>query len=353
MTKDLLLCFFLLCTFFLCFHGGQPSFSDYCSGRVCNGVAIGYPFWKINDGSDINGSTQNVYCGYPGVTLIDIDLVGKSCPRAQHNVTIDSLPLDYHQDDVNITFYFNCSIDGVYEPPVVSPIPCLGPYMGKLSYVFLEGEELEEFDCSFEACALCHGTSACVLFWFSQISRAALPSDSLLILDPRYCTGLGLVETPTSPTTPARLATVLPSTTLLEDRRRLHHTKRLLWLPGIWPQLPRLQQHLPCPRATTIVSSTSIMSPRASPSPDVNVAGKPCPRVQHNVTIDSLPLNYNWDDVNITFYFNCSIEGGKEEFDWAGKCEDIVVATIRETEVTESDLINQFARATNTRFVLD
>ncbi|OWM85547.1 hypothetical protein CDL15_Pgr010166 [Punica granatum] len=226
MTKDLLLCFFLLCTFFLCFHGGQPSFSDYCSGRVCNGVAIGYPFWKINDGSDINGSTQNVYCGYPGfglscapsndtfpvlalpsdnyyvkhinyasksVTLIDIDLVGKSCPRAQHNVTIDSLPLDYHQDDVNITFYFNCSIDGVYEPPVVSPIPCLGPYMGKLSYVFLEGEELEEFDCSFEACALCHGTSACVLFWFSQISRAALPSDSLLILDPRYCTGLGLV----------------------------------------------------------------------------------------------------------------------------------------------------------------
>ncbi|XP_031404088.1 LEAF RUST 10 DISEASE-RESISTANCE LOCUS RECEPTOR-LIKE PROTEIN KINASE-like 1.2 isoform X5 [Punica granatum] len=179
MTKDPLLCFFLLCTFFLCFHGGQPSFSDYCSGRVCNGVAISYPFWKIDDGSNTNGSTQNAYCGYPGfglscapsndtfpvlalpsdnyyvkhinyasksVTLIDIDLVGKSCPRAQHNVTIDSLPLDYHQDDVNITFYFNCSIDGVYEPLAVSPIPCLGQYMGKPSYVFLEGEEPEEFD---------------------------------------------------------------------------------------------------------------------------------------------------------------------------------------------------------------
>ncbi|KAK4750805.1 hypothetical protein SAY87_004287 [Trapa incisa] len=174
-----LLSFCSLCLFF--FHGVESSFSSSCSDVVCYGVHIKYPFWIINDdgattnrGNNTTGS--NITCGYQGfglscasnktypiltlptdsyyvkdinyissiLTLIDIDVVGQSCPRARHNLSIDTLPLEYHSDDVNITFYFNCSNDIVSYLPPVSPISCLGEYNNRTSYGVLEGSAAAE-----------------------------------------------------------------------------------------------------------------------------------------------------------------------------------------------------------------
>lgn len=164
MSRDALLCF-LLCAFFLGLHGN----AQRCHTTDCNGVTIRYPFWKKEDGSTTNGSSPNVYCGYPGfglgcpanstypiltlppdsyhvrhidysarsITLVGIDVEGKTCPRVQHNVTIDKLTFHYNKDNENITFYFNCSF-GTSKPPV-SPITCSPEDSGNDSYVVLDG----------------------------------------------------------------------------------------------------------------------------------------------------------------------------------------------------------------------
>ncbi|KAK4768153.1 hypothetical protein SAY87_003294 [Trapa incisa] len=170
-------CLFLL---FVFFYGVESSFPSYCSSDVaCNGVRISYPFWKIDHGSDIS-------CGYQGfglscsssndtypiltlpndsyyvkdinystgsLTLVDIDVVEQSCPRAKHNFSINSLPLDYHSDDVNLTFYFNCSITSTgYDTLPVDPIDCLVNSPGKTSYVVLEGTPAEQYNWAAGAC---------------------------------------------------------------------------------------------------------------------------------------------------------------------------------------------------------
>ncbi|KAK4781807.1 hypothetical protein SAY86_015909 [Trapa natans] len=181
MEKNRLPSYLLLFTLFVFFHGVESSFSSSCSDVVCYGVRIKYPFWIIKDdgattnrGNNTTGS--NITCGYQGfglscasnktypiltlptdsyyvkdinytssiLTLIDIDVVGQSCPRARHNLSIDTLPLEYHSDDVNITFYFNCSNDIVSYLPPVSPISCLGKYNNRTSYGVLEGSAAAE-----------------------------------------------------------------------------------------------------------------------------------------------------------------------------------------------------------------
>ncbi|PRQ16593.1 putative wall-associated receptor kinase [Rosa chinensis] len=139
-----------------------------------NDVYFHYPFWKIED------STAHQHCGYPGfglrcsdsgepmlglpnnvsyyvkdlnfiastITLVDVDVVHQACPRARHNISLGTLPLDYSPLDVNLSFYFNCTLDADH---VVPPITCLGIYGIKKSYVFTEGEEPDGFDWS-ESC---------------------------------------------------------------------------------------------------------------------------------------------------------------------------------------------------------
>ncbi|KAL3748810.1 hypothetical protein ACJRO7_009964 [Eucalyptus globulus] len=153
------------------FHGVHSTFSTICdpvaSSFLCGNVSIEYPFW--------NESDDPVHCGYPGLgiicpfgsphpipllgdgaffvtdinyhnktlTLVDIDVAGQRCPKALHNLTIGSLPLDYNSADVNLTFFFNCSA----PPPVSSPfvaIDCL-QFRDNRSYVSVNmGWEEEE-----------------------------------------------------------------------------------------------------------------------------------------------------------------------------------------------------------------
>ncbi|EOY21079.1 Kinase superfamily protein [Theobroma cacao] len=143
--------FFLifLSLFFMNTHGNNTFLPSTCPSHDCgNGLEIRYPFWH-NDSDTPN----NHYCGYPHFglrcadngqpifslpndnfyvkninyddytfTLVDIDVVDQTCPRARHNLTLGTLPL-YHSDlNLNLSFYFNCSS----HPSNLTPVKCLG-----------------------------------------------------------------------------------------------------------------------------------------------------------------------------------------------------------------------------------
>ncbi|KAK6249684.1 hypothetical protein SCA6_003689 [Theobroma cacao] len=143
--------FFLifLSLFFMNTHGNNTFLPSTCPSHDCgNGLEIRYPFWH-NDSDTPN----NHYCGYPHFglrcadngqpifslpndnfyvkninyddytfTLVDIDVLDQTCPRARHNLTLGTLPL-YHSDlNLNLSFYFNCSS----HPSNLTPVKCLG-----------------------------------------------------------------------------------------------------------------------------------------------------------------------------------------------------------------------------------
>ncbi|KAI3443332.1 uncharacterized protein J3R85_000265 [Psidium guajava] len=175
--------FFFFFSFFASFHGVHSNFSAICDPNspplLCGKVPLRYPFWNLSD----TGSPM--HCGYPGfglhcpygsvhptlslpgdtylvteinydnktLTLVDNDVAHQRCPRARHNLTLDSLPLNYNFVNVNLTFVFNCT-----APPAASipadpvPIDCLRSD-DNWSYVFVNKswEEVaafgEESDC--------------------------------------------------------------------------------------------------------------------------------------------------------------------------------------------------------------
>lgn len=172
--------YFIVAFFFLLRnnHAGASvsnnTYSTICSSSGCgNGVSIRYPFWVANT------TAAEEFCGYPDfglrcsdegrpiitlpsdtyyvtdinyeahtLTLVDIDVVNQSCPRARHNVTLGTLPLKYSDLDLNLSFYFNCSV--AYGFPA-NPIGCFGGEVTmKQSYVFVKGKETEGYDWSEE-----------------------------------------------------------------------------------------------------------------------------------------------------------------------------------------------------------
>ncbi|KAK1258872.1 hypothetical protein QJS04_geneDACA023508 [Acorus gramineus] len=107
----------------------------------CGDISIRYPFW-LNSSTTIT-TTNTSYCGYPGfgltckssnekypilhlpnddyfitaidyealtVTLVDIDVYNRTCPRPRHNFTFDHSLNFFHYtpSDLNLTFLFNC-----------------------------------------------------------------------------------------------------------------------------------------------------------------------------------------------------------------------------------------------------
>ncbi|XP_042375480.1 LEAF RUST 10 DISEASE-RESISTANCE LOCUS RECEPTOR-LIKE PROTEIN KINASE-like 2.5 isoform X2 [Zingiber officinale] len=152
-----------------------PSRSEYtCPNSTpanCGGVNISYPFWKSSDFLQNN----NPYCGYRGfnvtcepdslpilrlgdydytvlgidyktrvISLADAEIFNRGsdhCPRGLHNVTLSSnVSLSYTNNDVNITFFFNCD-DGESQNNSIS---CANP--GK-NYVFGENMEYVPENC--------------------------------------------------------------------------------------------------------------------------------------------------------------------------------------------------------------
>ncbi|KAF8399080.1 hypothetical protein HHK36_014946 [Tetracentron sinense] len=146
--------------------------STICPPYNCtNGVNISYPFWHIDSKTSWSSS---IFCGYPGfglncsdgeiilrlpnddeyyvknidyteytLTLVDIDVTNQTCPRVQHNLTLDDVTLlNYTESDLNLTFFFNCSS---YPSSLSLPLECLG-FGTKRSYVFEVGQVPEGFD---------------------------------------------------------------------------------------------------------------------------------------------------------------------------------------------------------------
>ncbi|KAL4573390.1 hypothetical protein LXL04_020193 [Taraxacum kok-saghyz] len=170
--------------FFIISVAAQSSDSSYpnCLSYRCGNINISYPFWRI--GSE----TTTQLCGYPGfgincsyngersfpsitlgndsysipniiyeresIVLIDDDVSNAvsimDCPRVRHNITIGTLPFVFVNQNVNLSFHFNCT--GV--PDFASEIPCLSSPTNKscVSRVDLEPQNFnwEEFSCDEE-----------------------------------------------------------------------------------------------------------------------------------------------------------------------------------------------------------
>ncbi|XP_034672571.1 LEAF RUST 10 DISEASE-RESISTANCE LOCUS RECEPTOR-LIKE PROTEIN KINASE-like 1.2 [Vitis riparia] len=110
---------------------------------------------------------------------------------------------------------------------------------------------------------------------------------------------------------------------------------------------------------------------------DIDILDQPCPRARHNLTITAtLPLYYSSLDLNLTFYFNCTSTSsvlqhiqclasyprksyvfivGEEtdNFDWLANCEEKVVATVMEEEISIANLSGGFGGAMKKGFILD
>ncbi|KAL6319168.1 hypothetical protein AAG906_013841 [Vitis piasezkii] len=110
---------------------------------------------------------------------------------------------------------------------------------------------------------------------------------------------------------------------------------------------------------------------------DIDILDQPCPRARHNLTINAtLPLYYSSLDLNLTFYFNCTSTSsvlqhiqclasyamksyvfivGEEtdNFDWLANCEEKVVATVMEEEISIANLSGEFGGAMKKGFILD
>ncbi|KAI9088114.1 hypothetical protein K1719_030091 [Acacia pycnantha] len=159
------LCFFIITALSFLFlrHGVVAvNSSSICfpSAAACGGVSIHYPFWVKSD-------SDQQYCGYPDfglkcsdhgppiitlpsdtyyvthinyenstLTLVDMDVVNQSCPRARHNVSLGSFPLSVNYElNVNLSFYFNCSVSNTHVDLPPNQISCLKNEGSKKSYV--------------------------------------------------------------------------------------------------------------------------------------------------------------------------------------------------------------------------
>ncbi|RDX75589.1 LEAF RUST 10 DISEASE-RESISTANCE LOCUS RECEPTOR-LIKE PROTEIN KINASE-like 2.7, partial [Mucuna pruriens] len=144
-------------------HAESSNTSATCAPSNCGNISIRYPFWNKS-----NTTNTKEFCGYPdfglecvgnhaiitlpsdkyyvtdinydnhSITLVDIDVLDQSCPRARHNVSIHNLPFSFSQQDLNLSFYFNCSS----HPSSVDSIGCMKNEMNQ-SYVFMAGDEAE------------------------------------------------------------------------------------------------------------------------------------------------------------------------------------------------------------------
>ncbi|OIW03629.1 hypothetical protein TanjilG_22286 [Lupinus angustifolius] len=142
-----------------------------CPSHDCgNGVPIRYPFWRRS----ITTTTTTTACGYPdfglecsndgqpifklptstyyvkdinyetnSITLVDMDIVNQSCPRAKNNISLETFPLVYSPLDLNISFYFNCSSSYTSS---ADPISCMKNSERKQSFVYFSGNETDDYD---------------------------------------------------------------------------------------------------------------------------------------------------------------------------------------------------------------
>ncbi|XP_027167985.1 LEAF RUST 10 DISEASE-RESISTANCE LOCUS RECEPTOR-LIKE PROTEIN KINASE-like 1.2 [Coffea eugenioides] len=159
---------FFISFFFMKSSAGNnnSSISALCKGSKCGSIEVKYPFWIKSNATAIQ------YCGYEGfgldctpssvpgnynltlhlppvdfhvqsinytdykLTLVDADVTTNlSCPRPRNNLTLVDLPLNYSTQDLNLTFYFNCTRPRL--PFSAYPVDCLKSG-GNMSFFSLE-----------------------------------------------------------------------------------------------------------------------------------------------------------------------------------------------------------------------
>ncbi|GKA97310.1 kinase-like domain-containing protein [Tanacetum coccineum] len=151
----------------------NPSDFPNCLPTECNGLNISYPFWKM----EIQTSTATQYCGYEGlginceivdgqdrpmmyfggdsyyvrnltntsITLVDYDVsspVRTPCPRVNHGIELETLPLNFSPNNLNLSFHFNCTT----VPDFATVIPCLESEGTKRSCVNIIHPDTPDYD---------------------------------------------------------------------------------------------------------------------------------------------------------------------------------------------------------------
>ncbi|KAL8249139.1 hypothetical protein R6Q59_006007 [Mikania micrantha] len=171
--------FILLPFFFIAIPAAAQSYL-YCPPYTCGEVSISYPFWNLGSettaslcgyqGFGINCSdidrfdipqialggdsyyVQRIDYDYRTIVLADYDASSvapgrTNCPRVRHNISLGTLPLEFSESMVNLSFHFNC--DG--SPSFATSIPCLGTDRGN-AYVnvmnVITEEDWGEYLCS-------------------------------------------------------------------------------------------------------------------------------------------------------------------------------------------------------------
>ncbi|KAL5227424.1 hypothetical protein ABZP36_015689 [Zizania latifolia] len=151
----------LLLVFFAC--RGDPTGDTYdtsvCGPRVsatCGAVIVHYPFYLSNATKALPEYVNSSFCGYPGleilcngskavlrlgnddyfvsridypgatVSLADADVVGSSCPRVSHNVTIPQRwSLRLANTVGNLLFFFSCAFGAsTHDGAAPKPLTC-------------------------------------------------------------------------------------------------------------------------------------------------------------------------------------------------------------------------------------
>ncbi|GJT80684.1 kinase-like domain-containing protein [Tanacetum coccineum] len=174
MSRPLLL---LLFFFITTIAAAVTNISDFpnCLPIDCNGLTISYPFWKMEN----EPSTTAQYCGYEGlgincstidgqdrpmmyfggdsyyvrkltntsITLVDYDVssvssVQTTCPRVNHGIELETLPLNFTSNNLNLSFHFNCTT----IPSFATVIPCLKNEGTKRSCVNVIHPDAPDFD---------------------------------------------------------------------------------------------------------------------------------------------------------------------------------------------------------------
>ncbi|XP_071717703.1 LEAF RUST 10 DISEASE-RESISTANCEUS RECEPTOR-LIKE PROTEIN KINASE-like 1.2 [Rutidosis leptorrhynchoides] len=159
-----------------------------CPSYLCSNVNISYPFHKIG------AAPANQFCGYqnfgincssnngterpifyigqdsyfveniiyepPSILLVDYDvspvvtgpIKPSFCPIVQHSINITTLPFEFSQFTLNLSFHFNCTNTKRF-PVFAIPIPCLNDTSNnKASCVNIENTDTQDFNWTDYSC---------------------------------------------------------------------------------------------------------------------------------------------------------------------------------------------------------
>ncbi|KAI7749606.1 hypothetical protein M8C21_030119 [Ambrosia artemisiifolia] len=114
----------------------EPAASQFCGYHGFGIKCSEHNISEISLGSDLYHVKEILYDNFKSIILIDKDvdtplgLRPNDCPRLQHGINLETLPLNFSMYNVNLSFHYNCN----GSPPFATEMQCSGDPKKK-SYV--------------------------------------------------------------------------------------------------------------------------------------------------------------------------------------------------------------------------